>query len=178
MSEKQKSNHAKNDRGSHDSSPGPVFEFEPGWGKKLNKWLRTNGIAKLLPVIAVIVLLAGVFSVLQNRNNDKLSLDLDKISDSQEAIIQIAQPRDGYSVLARRALTEYMAVISESLTPGQKLFIEETLREIVEKDTLEIGQEVKFLKADISSAISNSKNLTASQLQRWEAWAETVNFNQ
>ena len=157
---------------------GPIFESGPGWGEKLNKWLKKNASSKLLPAIAILVLLTGIFSVLKNKTGqEKLTLNLGSIEGTPGVIVEIAQPRDGYSVLARRALARHLETADISLTPGRKLFVEESLRQIVETDPLKIGQEVKFLINDISGAISDSKELTASQIQKWESWAETVDFN-
>ncbi|PJE51472.1 MAG: hypothetical protein COV29_00620 [Candidatus Yanofskybacteria bacterium CG10_big_fil_rev_8_21_14_0_10_36_16] len=156
---------------------GPVFESGLGWGEKLKNWFKEDFLNKFLPAIAILVLIAGVLSFLQ-KNSSKEDLVTDEYnSETKESIIKIAKPRDSYTILARQALSEYLTENPTDLTNGQKVFIEETLRREVEEGTIQIGQEVTFQISNIKDAIDKANSLTPFQLQKWQAWAETVEFN-
>ena len=155
---------------------GPVFEPGPGWGEHLSKWFKKDFTNKFLPIIAILILLWGIMSVTENESGEEAMTKDENTEEKAGVITQKAGPRDGYSVLARRALAKYLETANDNLTTGQKLFIEETIGQMIKDGTLEVGQEVRFNISDIRDAINLAKELTASQLQRWEAWSKGVNF--
>ena len=107
---------------------GPEFEPGPGWGKKLSNWFKVVVPKKLFPLIAVLVLILGLyyfFSVVNiSSPNNQPSYQ------SAEFISILAQSSDGFIKIARRALDQFLfqnKAIDNKLKPEHKLFIEQHL---------------------------------------------------
>ncbi|MBI4160407.1 MAG: hypothetical protein HY506_00685 [Candidatus Yanofskybacteria bacterium] len=157
-----------------DTLNGPVFEFGPGWGAKINKWVGKNFYKKMLPPIAVAALTIGVILTLPSGDNGE---NLVPKTFGMGIISQTVIGGDSYTHVTRRAISQYLAGNATiSLTPGQKVFIEERLWREVADQPLNIGTEIKFNIIDIESQISQSKSLSPTALQKWEVYAQKVKF--
>ena len=99
-------------------------------------------------------------------------------SPSAESIVaQEVQRGDSRTTIARRALAEYLTTaIDDILTAGQKVFIENKLSQSLTGAILKIGTSIEIKTDDIKSVIEESKQLTQSQLQKWEEFAQKVKF--
>lgn len=160
---------------------GPVFEFGPGWGAKTKKWCKKYLLAgncalcrntRYILIAGVIILIAGwpQFKKMSNRQpQDSLT--------GQIKIAEIVQNGDSKIKLARRALSNYLAQFPDNtLTKGQKIFIETVLGQEIANNAFRAGANIEIAADDIESAIDKSKLLTPSQLQRWEAAAKGIKF--
>jgi len=155
---------------------GPVFEPGPGWGAKTKSWIGKYFWKVIFP-IAIIVLVGYGIST-RNADKDK-QLDQQKAAPSviQETISQTIKPGDSRTVLARRALAEYLkTALDESLSSGQKVFVETKLARTVTAAVLKTGNSVDFRLEDIKNFVAQAKGLTQSQLQKWENYARSVKF--
>lgn len=101
------------------------------------------------------------------------------VASSQETettFIETAGPGDGTTVLARRALANYLEKNPDAaLTPEHKIYIEDYLRKnISHKGGVRIGTSVEFSKSLIQDAIAKSKNLNDAQLKNLHKYAVRV----
>lgn len=101
------------------------------------------------------------------------------VASSQETettFIETAGPGDGTTVLARRALANYLEKNPDSaLTPEHKIYIEDYLRKnISHKGGVRIGTSVEFSKSLIQDAIAKSKTLNDAQLKNLHKYAVRV----
>ena len=148
---------------------GPVFDFGPGWGFYVKRWLGKYLFKIVLPVVVVVVAM-GIFVSRDEAENGE------KVTVNEKITVAVARG-DSRALLARKALAEYLKGNSqEILTGGQKLFIEEILRQKLNNPKLTVGEEVEFYLSDIEAAISQSKNLSSYQLQVWEGYAKGIKF--
>lgn len=162
-------------------SGGPVFDFGPGWGAKTKKWFKKYILAgdctlcrntRYILIAGIIILIAGwpQFKKTSNRQpQDSLT--------GQIKIAEIVQNGDSKIKLARRVLSDYLVRFPDNtLTNGQKVFIETVLGQEIASDTFRTGANIEITTDDIKSAINKSKSLTPSQLKRWETSAKGVKF--
>lgn len=147
------------------SEGGPVFDFGPGWGFYVKRWLKKYFLKIIAPAV-VIVIAVGVFTARRNAENGE------EIITAPRTVKVMVVRGDGAVLIARKALAEYLKNYPEELTAGQKIFIEEILRKKVGSKKLIVAEEVSFDFNDIREAISQSKNLSLYQLQVWEGYAK------
>ena len=101
------------------------------------------------------------------------------VASSQETettFIETAGRGDGTTVLARRALANYLEKNPDSaLTPEHKIYIEDYLRKNISfKGRVHVGTSVEFSKSMIQDAIAKSKNLNDAQLKNLHKYAVRV----
>ena len=101
------------------------------------------------------------------------------IASSQEtesAFVETAGSGDGSTVLARRALANYLEKNQDSaLTAEHKIYIEDYLRKNAShKGSVRIGTSIEFSKDLIQNAITKSKTLNERQLQNLHKYAVRV----
>jgi len=96
--------------------------------------------------------------------------------ETESAFIETAGKGDGTTVLARRALANYLEKNQDSaLTAEHKIYIEDFLRKNVShKGSVRVGTSVEFSKDLIQNAIAKSKNLSERQLQNLHKYAVRV----
>lgn len=146
------------------SEGGPVFESGPGWGFYVKKWLKKYLLKIILPVIIVVAIVGVLAASRSSENGGKITVS---------ETIKIAVLRgDGRVLVARRALVDYLKISPQELTAGQKIFIEEMLRQGMENRKLIVGEEISFDFNDFREAILHSKNLSLYQLRVWEDYAK------
>jgi hypothetical protein len=154
--------------------PGPVFEPGPGWGFYIKRWFKKYFFKAVLPALIIIGVI-GIFAAHKETKNEKTATS-EKATGNQKITITIIKG-DSRALLARKALSEYLKENQEeTLSNGQKLFIEETLRRKLNNPKLIIGEFVEFNVKDIEEAITQAKQLTQFQLQKWEELAKKSDF--
>ncbi len=149
---------------------GPVFDFGPGWGFYVKKWFGKYLFKIVLPAIVIIVAM-GIFVSGNDAENGEKTI-------ANNETIKIAALRgDSRALLARKALAEYLKGNSqETLSSGQKLFIEEILRQKLNNPKLTVGEVVEFTIDNIKAAVDQAKQLTQFQLETWEKYAKGIKF--
>ncbi len=154
---------------------GPVFEPGPGWGAKIKNWFKKYFYKAILPIIIALLIIYGLTS---REKSDFPVNTMASPSPSAESIVaQEVQRGDSRTTIARRALAEYLTTaIDDILTAGQKVFIENKLSQSLTGAILKIGTSIEIKTDDIKSVIEESKQLTQSQLQKWEEFAQKVKF--
>lgn len=152
------------------SEGGPVFDFGPGWGFYVKRWLGKYLFKIVLPAIVVIVAMSIYVSSNETENGEKTTAD-------NETVKIVVLRGDSRALLARKALAEYLKGNSqEILTGGQKLFVEEILRRKLNNSKLIVGEIAEFAMDDIKAAIIQAKQLTQFQLEAWEKYAKGIKF--
>jgi len=121
-----------------------------------------------VPTLVIIITL-GVLTAKRGAEDGEKPAATDKIK------IEVTRG-DSRTLLARRALAEYLGAHPEELTKGQKIFIEDLLRRKLSTQKLTIGDIFEFSTADIETAIVQAKGLTQFQLNAWEEHAKRVRF--
>ena len=159
-------------------SKGPVFESEPGWGGQLGKWFRNNFTRYVLPLLAAVLVIIGLTAL--NPSNQSVSVTTSTPSSaeamSNDVIQQEVVSRDSYTTIARRAVTAYVEKTGETLTKGQRIFIENDLSAKIKTSALIAGMMIEVKIDDIKNSLERAKNLTASQLQKWEWYGRNIKF--
>lgn len=152
------------------SGGGPIFESRPGWGFYVKRWFGKYFFKIILPAVVIIIIISIYISPKSTENGKET------ITPNETIKIMVLRG-DGPALAARRALAEYLKSSPEELTAGQKIFIEEILRQKITDQVLIVGDQVKFTFDDIGTAIEQSKQLTEFQLQKWEEYAKKVKFD-
>jgi hypothetical protein len=155
----------------HNTINGPVFEIAPGWGFKIKKWFKKNSRV-VFPALIGIVLAIGLIAVFRDTGTPEKPV----VAQPQNRILEVVGRGDGQVHIARRALADYIENSNLGLTPAQKIFIEQVLAEKMGTREMTAGEKIEFSIGDIETAIDRSKNLTPTQLKKWEAYARTVRF--
>jgi len=157
----------------NDKSNGPIFEAGPGWGAKIKIWLKKYFFKIILPIVVIILAGYGI----ANREKTPVSSEFNpqetQITDNNDnnAIIIPVGKGDGKILVARKAVAKYFELNPDaSATSGQKLYLETVLSQNGPAK-LTIGEQVTFYQGDIQAELENSKHLTQSQTQKWEAYA-------
>lgn len=154
------------------SAKGPVFESGPGWGAKIKTWLGKYFYKVILPII--IVFLVGYGIIYRDRselNDDNFPLETQSPQYLEGNISQVIVKGDGKINIARKAITQYFSSHPEEpATLAQKMYLETVLAKTIDSDLI-VGNTVTFYEADIQAEFANAKTLTASQIQKWEAYA-------
>jgi len=96
--------------------------------------------------------------------------------ETEGSFVETAGKGDGTTLLARRALANYLEKNPDSeLTPEHKIYIEDYLRKHVDfKGKVSIGTSVEFSKRLVQEAITKSKILNDSQLKNLHKYAVRV----
>ncbi|HCJ45500.1 MAG: hypothetical protein GW815_00450 [Candidatus Moranbacteria bacterium] len=96
--------------------------------------------------------------------------------ETETSFIEKAEPGNGTTHLARRALAHYLEKNTDStLTPEQKVYIEDYLRKnIVHSGTVTTKTSIEFSKTLISQGIEKSKTLNERQLQNLKKYSARV----
>lgn len=95
--------------------------------------------------------------------------------ETEKSFVETAGKGDGTTVLARRALANYLEKNPDSaLTPEHKIYIEDFLRKNVPQKRIYLGTSVEFSKDLIQNAITKSKNLNENQLKNLHKYAVRV----
>jgi type IV secretory pathway VirB10-like protein len=91
------------------------------------------------------------------------------------SFVEVAGRGDSKTVLARRALANYLEKNPDSaLTKEHKIYIEDYLRKQTPSKGVAIGSSLEFSKDAIAKAIELSKNLSAKQLKNLEKYSARV----
>ncbi|MDP2933228.1 MAG: hypothetical protein Q8N81_03790 [bacterium] len=105
----------------------------------------------------------------ENQNPQEVRTENDKI-------IVTAQPGEGYTHLARRALAQYLKTTgAQDLQAEHKIFIEDYLQKKIEnKPGVKVGAEVGFSQDQIQQAIDQALALGAAQLDNLHKYVQLV----
>lgn len=148
--------------------PGPIFEAGPGWGEKLKKWLSKKAGRKVIPAVAVAILLWGIASFF-SRPTQKVS---EKVTANQMLAVTVKKG-DGAIYIARRALAEYLLGFPEiDLKPEQKIYIDNYFKMKLAEKELVIGQAVEIDKKDLEQAVNEALLLSEAKLKRFRAYVQ------
>lgn len=85
-----------------------------------------------------------------------------------------AEPGEGITHLARKALKEYLREKGISLTPEQKIYVEDYLQKKTGDYWLKIGEKISFSGELIKEGVEKAQQLTQEQLQNLTQFAELV----
>lgn len=112
----------------------------------------------------------------ENNQNDEAVIQ-EIIPESRKEghmIIEKANPGEGTTHLARRALKNYLEDNPQELTNEHKVYIEDYLKDKTGSNPLEIGEEISFSEGLIKEAIDASLQLTPDQLKNLEQYSVLV----
>jgi len=153
------------------SLPGPQFAPRPGWGGQLKRWFSDNAYSIVFRLVIFCALILVARSLWVNLPSRSLSSTPTPAPTAQDirGLTVTAQPGDGMTDLAARALDLYLAVQSRMirLDAAQHLFAVDTLARIVCWCSVEVDQEVTFASANIESVIERALALTPAQKAAW-----------
>lgn len=170
-------------------------------GSSTSSWIQDN-LRIIISVLIVILIAGGIYSYSKrtatptvdqetittqdesDKNNAAITPDTSKnkqvatTATSQEtetSFVETAGKGDGMTILARRALANYLEKNPDSaLTPEHKIYIEDFLRKNVAKKGIRIGTSVEFSKDLVQKSIEKSKTLNDRQLKNLHKYAVRV----
>jgi len=145
-------------------------------------WLAKSG--KIAPVNLSLLgaKITAVFSgkkdtsfILEGINPQDLKINLAANTTNYE---ETAQPGEGVTHLARRALKSYLSDKGDSfnLTAEHKIYIEDYLQKKTGSQLLKLGDKVNFSDQLIAEAINQSQKLTSNQLENLKQFSALVTF--
>lgn len=104
---------------------------------------------------------------------------LPEAKETAEAYIEVASRGQSVTKLARIATRRYIdANASEKgLSNEQRVFVEDYLKDQIQRKPLTVGAEVTFSKDAVRKGIEESKKLTNAQLKNLQKYARNVNWN-
>jgi len=104
---------------------------------------------------------------------------LPESKETAEAYVEVAQRGQSVTKLARMATKRYIdANASEKeLSNEQRVFVEDYLKDQIQRKPLAIGAEITFSKDAVKKGIEASKKLTDAQLKNLQKYARNVNWN-
>ncbi len=153
------------------SLPGPQFTPRPGWGGQLRRWLSHNGALLVFRVVilAALILIGRSLWIRLPARDANLATQATPTPDS-DAIALLAQPGDGISDLAARAL-DLFVVASEDATLGldaaQHLYAVSTLSTAHDRRALNVGEVISFTNSELLDSIRTAQLLTPAQKAAW-----------
>lgn len=170
----------------------------------LSNWMQDN-LRILISVLIVVLIAGGIYSYSKRTETptidqigqesiteqDKAATDNATVTpdtskgkqvattatsqETETSFVETAGSGDGMTILARRALANYLEKNPDSaLTPEHKIYIEDFLRKSVPKKGIHVGTSVEFSKDLVQKAIEKSKNLNERQLQNLHKYAVRV----
>lgn len=153
------------------SLPGPRFQHRLGWGGRLKRWLSENTYTLVFRVVllcALILVARSLWVHLPSRDITSQATPSPTPSEAFGITVQ-AQPGDGMTNLAARALDLYTAVQSRiiRLDAPQHLFAVDSLARETCWCSLEVGQSVSFTTVNIVSSIESALSLTPTKHAAW-----------
>ena len=153
------------------SLPGPQFTPRPGWGGQLRRWLSHNGALLVFRVVILAALiLIGRSLWIRLPARDANFITQATPTPSSDAITLLAQPGDGISNLAARALDLFI-VASEDETLGldaaQHLYAVNALTIARGGRTLSVGQVISFENSELHTTVRSAQLLTPAQRAAW-----------
>ncbi|PJE59654.1 MAG: hypothetical protein COU85_02465 [Candidatus Portnoybacteria bacterium CG10_big_fil_rev_8_21_14_0_10_44_7] len=90
---------------------------------------------------------------------------------------ETAQPGDGVTHLARRALGAYLQQNPDiNLSYEQKIYVEDYLKDHKGNYPLAVGEKIDFDQQLITDAVQGARNLTPQQIEQIKPFARQVNF--
>lgn len=178
-----------------------IDEMSQGTTKQ---WLQDN-LRVIISILIVVAIAGGIYSYSKRSEaptvDDQQAAQEETVSDSsaatpdtttaaktakvapvassqetENAFVETAGKGDGSTVLARRALANYLEKNQDSaLTAEHKIYIEDFLRKNVShKGSVHAGTSVEFSKDLIQKAIEKSKTLNDRQLKNLHKYAVRV----
>jgi polyhydroxyalkanoate synthesis regulator phasin len=95
--------------------------------------------------------------------------------ETETSFVETAAKGDGSTILARRAVANYLEKNPDSsLTAEHKVYIEDLLRRQVKDGRMKIGDKREFTKDMIAKAIEKSKSLNEKQLKNLQKYSHRV----
>jgi hypothetical protein len=89
----------------------------------------------------------------------------------------VAQPRDSYSKMARKAVQTYGIRNNVTLTTGRILYAETMLTQQAGSPELQQGQTITFNESTVKSWVDKAKALSNTSAAKWDRYTVNVNFN-
>ena len=145
-----------------DQLPSPVFRPRPGWGGKLNKWLRKHGFSSLVRAACIVAVLLIIRSLIPHHSPEVVQ-STPTPSPTMDTHHQVAGPREGIQTLAARAIDECLSKHPElgTLDPIEHLWAVYQLARTVPPHTLRVGETVEFTHEVVVGIISRSQHLSS-----------------
>ena len=167
----------------------------------LKQWIQDN--LRIIVSVAIVVLIAGGIYSYSKRSESPLEgpkqvaveeteepastektvsekkeskqVSAASSQETEASFIETAGKGDSSTVLARRALANYLEKNPDAaLTAEHKIYIEDYLRKNVSTKKIEIGTSVEFSKDLIQKSIEKSKTLNDQQLENLKKYSARV----
>ena len=111
--------------------------------------------------------------ILENAEDDS-----EFLADTQDgsSITKTADPGEGITHLARRALADYLAKNGKSLSSEQKIYAEDYVQNMTGDEGLDIGQKLSFSHDLLRDAVQAAEGLKDWQIENLRQYTTTVSL--
>lgn len=119
-----------------------------------------------------------------NTNNETKPADNTNVTQAKEetnsnvagtsVIKQTAARSEGITHLARRAAKEYLASSGETLSPEQKIYVEDYLKRQIGSQKITVGQTLEFNEDVIKTGVEKAKALNEKQIKNLSKYVPLV----
>jgi len=147
---------------------GPIFKPRPGWGGKLNNWLKNNFESKILPALAIAAIAVGSYAYLDKNTEAQPVVNNGK----SETVEKSIQPGQSTTHVVRAIITDYLNKNGFDLSAPQKVYMETYLVSRLERKIYKTGETLSLKTADLDQAIEKAKSLTSQQIQAWSRYVK------
>lgn len=110
---------------------------------------------------------------------DDVEIEMPQAEETADAFVEVAQPGEGMTHLARRAATAFLESNPPDfeVTNEHRVFIEDYIVKKAGSKSLAIGEQVTVSKDLAQEAISMSRELTDAQLQNLERFSQRIDWS-
>ena len=158
----------------HFMNSGPVFESKPGWGGKLNMWMRTYLLYIIPAIIIVVLVILAITGESESTSPTASATPMASATATPSQSSNTVIKGDSYTSIARRIVT---SLITSETTKGARLYAETTLVQTIKNQPLIVGQSVSYDESAVRTYLTTDyANLFPSQRTKWEAMASKVKF--
>ena len=145
----------------------PVFKPRPGWGGKLNDWLKHNFETKILPILSIGVIVLVAYLYLTKHQVAQVPVQEQEVAQTIEKTVQ---PGQGLTQVVRSAISDYLNKNVVDVSATQKLYAESYIVSHMDRKPLSVGETLIFNIDDISQVLEKARNLNESELKAWSKY--------
>ena len=164
-----------------------------GWGIGISTWMGENkqmifGIAAslILATIAIVAIRSYLPIAAIPTTGDLVttneSISIDTISNTGNLLgfgnvrTETAEPGEGITHLARRAVALHAASMGISLSPEQRIYAEDYVQNAIGTHTINPGEKLSFTPILLNEAIAAAQALSEAQIQNLSQYSALVAF--
>ncbi len=143
---------------------------------------------KFLSIVTITMVMTTVISSFTVVVPSKVNAAAATISSTQQQVQQsttssvkaynyVAQPKDSYTLMARKAIQTYGLTNKVKLSQAKIIYAETLLTQEAGSPYLNLGQKVSIKQDSVKNLVDKAQKLSKDQEAAWQTYAVGVNFN-